>query len=464
MPTDSSRVPVRTTRRDLLKSASALVLPCFLPASVFGAAAPSNRLTVACIGVGNQGIADLRNFLANRDVQVVAVCDVNKASYGYRDPKQFFGREPGRQLVDAFYARRKPSGAYQGCAAYNDFREILRRDDVDVVILATPDHWHGVMVAAAAKAGKDIYCQKPLSLTVGQGQKMVEAVRRHKRILQTGSQYRSGPAVRHGCELVLNGRIGQLKTIRTYLVPNNFTGPGPGWKPMPVPEGFDYDFWLGPAPKAPYHKDRCFYRFRFIRDYSGGQMTNFGAHANDIAQWGNGTSLTGPVEYEPVSVEWPPKGDLFNTAVRSHFRARYANGVELICETSNVGCRARFEGTEGWVQITMNQLETYPKSLKDSKIGPDEIHLPQSVPGHVENVTSSYHRAHIRNFLDAVRARKDPIEPVEVGHRTASICHLGNIALLLGRKLHWNPDQERFVGDAEADQMLDRPLRVPWQI
>lgn len=456
--------PRRTTRRDLLKSASVLALPYLLPASVFGAAAPSNRLAVGCIGTGNQGIQDLKDFLRNRDVQVVAVADVNTGSHGYRDPKQFLGREPARKTVDDYYAKQKPSGSFKSCDAYNDFRNILDRDDVDVAVVSTPDHWHGAMVVAAAKAGKHVFCQKPLSLTVRQGQKMVEAVRRHNRILQTGSQYRSGPSVRHGCELVLNGRIGQLKTIRTYLVHNNFAGPGPGWKPMPVPEGFDYATWLGPAADAPYHEDRCLYRFRFIFDYSGGQMTNFGAHANDVAQWGNGTSLTGPVEFEPIAAEWPPKGSLFTTALSSEFRARYANGVELICATANRGCTTRFEGTEGWVEICIDQLRTHPESLKDSKIGPNEIHLPRSIPSRTKNHYRNYRPDHVRNFLDAVRAGVDPIEPVEVGHRTASLCHLGNIALRLNRKLQWDPDREQFAGDPEADQMLDQPMRTPWQI
>jgi len=459
-----TNTPSRIARRDLLKSASALVLPYLIPGSVLGASAPSRRLTVGCIGTGNQGIQDLRDFLRNRDVQVLAVADVNTGSHGYRDAKQFLGREPGRKTVDAFYAKEKRSGKYKGCAAYNDFREIIHRGDIDVVVISTPDHWHGAMVVAAAKAGKDIFCQKPLSLTIRQGQKMVEAVRQYKRILQTGSQYRSGPAVRHGCELVLNGRIGQVKTIRTFLAKNNFVGPGPGWKPMPVPEGFDYPMWLGPAPDAPYHVDRCLYRYRFIFDYSGGQMTNFGAHANDVAQWGNGPSLTGPVEFEPIAVEWPPRGSLFNTAVSSHFRARYANGVELICQTDERGCCTRFEGTEGWVEIAIDRLTTHPESLRDSKIGPDEIHLPVSVAGRTVNHYSHYRPDHVRNFLDAVLAGKDPIEPVEVGHRTASLCHLGNIALRLGRKLQWDPQKEQFVDDAEADKMLDQPMRSPWQI
>ena len=356
-PTTSQNHP---TRRDFLKTAAAASAafgaPYLVPSSVFGANAPSNRITVGCIGTGNQGIQDLRDFLRNDDVQVLAVCDVNTASHDYVRPSQYLGREPARKEVQAYYAKRSPSETYRGPDAYNDFRKIIERNDIDVVCITTPDHWHGVMVVKAAEAGKDIFCQKPLSLTVRQGQEMVKAVRKHKRIMQTGCQFRSSPATRFACELVRNGRIGQLKTIRTFLAENNFVGPGPGWEPMPVPEGFDYGMWLGPAPNVPYHKDRCLYRFRFNLDYSGGQMTNFGAHANDIAQWGNGTSLTGPVEFEPVEAQWPAKGSLFTTALKSHFRARYANGVELICQTGIFG--TRFEGTEGWVQVRGASLET----------------------------------------------------------------------------------------------------------
>lgn len=454
------------TRRDFLRTtaavtAAALGVPSLVPSSAFGANAPSNRLNIACIGAGNQTTVDLPAFLANDDVQMVAICDVNRASHGYRDEAQFLGREPQQKFINEHYARKKGLGQYQGCEAYSDFRDVLARKDVDAVLIVVPDHWHALVTVLAAKAGKDIYCEKPLSLTVRDGQRMIQAVRKYRRILQTGSQYRSSPTVRHACELVLNGRIGQLKSIRTYLALNNKVGPGPGWQPMPVPDGFDYDFWLGPAPLAPYHVDRCLYRFRFIFDYSGGQMTNFGAHSNDIAQMGAGTSLTGPVEFEPVSAEWPAPGSLFTTAQKCQFSARYANGVQLVCESSSKGFGARFEGTEGWVEVG-HQLTTYPESLKDSVIGPNEIHLPVSVPVERSSKSKNYSLDHVRNFLDTVRSRQEPVEPVEVGHRTASLCHLGNIALRLNRKLRWDPAREVFPDDQEANRMLDRPMREPW--
>lgn len=452
------------TRRGFLAKASAcgaawIAAPHLVPSTVLGAYAPSNRIQVGIIGLGNQSVGDVAAMLAQDDAQIVAVCDVNRASHGYANPRQFLGLEPGLQRVNNYYSKKLPSGQFKGCSAHHDFREILGRADVDAVSIIVPDHWHGVMTSMAAKAGKDIYCEKPLSLTIQQGRDMIQAVRSHQRILQTGSQLRSVSSIRRACELVRNGRIGQVKRVSCLIPPNNFAGPGPGWKPMPVPEGFDYDFWLGPAPQAPYHSDRCLYRFRFILEYSGGQVTNFGAHVFDIAQWGLGTEATGPVEVEGLGAEWPPKGSLFTTAVKVHFRCRYANGTELVCQTG--GYKARFEGTEGWIEVTPGGFTCNPASLKESVIGPTEIHLPVANDGRVMK-SRDMNFDHARNFLDAIRSRQDPIEPVEAGHRTASICHLGNIAMRLNRKLRWDPQQECFPDDAEAQSMLSRPLRAPW--
>ena len=443
------------TRRNFLHAAGAAAagLPFFVPASVRGAGAPSNRITVAMIGAGNQGFNDMKNFLKLDEAQVVAVCDVNRGSYGYRDEKQFCGREPAQKAINEHYAKKTASGRYQGCAAYSDFREVLARRDIDAVAIVVPDHWHGVMTVAACKAGKDIYCEKPLSLTVRQGQQMVAAVRRYQRVLQTGSHERSNPATIRACELVRNGRIGQLKKITTFVGYHNKVGPGPGWRPMPVPEGFDYAKWLGPAPLAPYHKDRCLYRFRFIYDYSGGQITNFGAHSNDMAQWAMGTDDTGPVEVEMLEAKFLPKGSLFDAATETKYRCRYANGVELTCVTDISQVGARFEGTEGMVQTGYAGLITKPESLKTSTIGHDEVHLGQG-----DN--------HFRNFLDCVKSRRDPVAPIETGHRSATVCHLGNIAIRLGTRkvLAWDPAAERFTNDDDANAMLSRPLRGPWEM
>ncbi|HEX4131401.1 MAG TPA: Gfo/Idh/MocA family oxidoreductase [Pirellulales bacterium] len=456
-------------RRTFLKAtASSLAVPYIVPSSIFGANAPSNRINVGFIGLGNQSTIDLPAFLNNDDVHVVAVCDVNRGSDGYRDASQFLGREPGKQKVDDYYSAKTKSGNFKACDASSDFRQLLSRDDIDAVTIIVPDHWHAIITIMAAEAGKDIYCEKPLSLTIRQGQAMVKAVRKHQRVLQTGSHWRSGPAVRTACELVRNGRIGTLQKIHTFIAPNNAESPGPGWKAMPVPDGFDYQTWLGPAPEAPYHHDRCFYRFRFILDYSGGQTTNFGAHSNDIAQWGHGSDRSGPVEFEDAGSEWPEPGSLFTAPTRVAFRARYDDGVEIHCQTvtekgkPNAG--ARFEGSEGWVEVSSKGLSASSKSILTSEIGPNEIHLERSNPSRTENVYKNYLPDHVRNFLDCVKSRQDPIEPVEVGHSTATLCHLGNIAMRLKRNIKWNPEAEEIGGDEEAAAMLSRPMRAPWQL
>jgi predicted dehydrogenase len=457
-------------RREFLKAAGtgaaavAITGPSIVPGSVFGAYAPSNRINVGFIGLGNQSTIDLPAFLNNDDVQVVAVCDVNTASYGYRDAKQFLGRKPGQESVEKHYAKQAKSGSYAGCRSYKDYRELLARDDIDAVAIVVPDHWHAIMTVEAARAGKDIYCEKPLALTVQQGQEMVKAVYENNRILQTGSQHRSGPSARLACELVRNGRIGKLERIKTTVPVNNALDPGPGWKPEPVPEGFDYDLWLGPAPWTPYHAGRCFYRFRFNLDYSGGQVTNFGAHAFDIAQAGHGSDRSGPIEFEDTGSIWPPAGSLYNVATKVSFRARYADGVELTCVTEENHSYTRFEGTEGWVQYSSGKIQTYPESLRFSKIGPNEIHLPVGNPRQTEDKYTNYLPDHVRNFLDCIKSREQPIGPVDIGHRTASICNLGNIAMRLKRPIRWNPEAEEIIGDDEATALLSRPMRAPWHL
>jgi predicted dehydrogenase len=443
------------TRRNLLQrtaagAAAMLGAPWAVPPTVFGALAPSNRINIGCIGTGNMGFVDLQGLMHQDDTQIIAVCDVNRGSYGYKTATQFLGREPARKRVDNYYAGKKRSGIYKGCDMYNDFREVLARDDVDAVSVTTPDHWHAIPTIMAARAGKHVYCQKPLSLTIAEGRTMVEAVRRYGVTLQTGSQHRSKETMRFACELVRNGRIGRVKRVLTSLGRHGLRTDINTWQPTPVPEGFDYDMWLGPAPWAPHHKSRCFYTFRFIQDYSGGETTNTGAHKFDIVQWGLGTERTGPVEIEDLGSEFPETG-LFDTVSRIHFRAMYANGVELLCTPGGIGGAARFEGTEGSVQADWSSLRTNPESLKDTVIGPNEIHLPKSSD-------------HKRNFLDCIKSGRDPIAPVEVGHRSASVCHLANIAMKLKRKLHWDPDRERFINNDEANHLLSKSLRSPWHM
>ena len=445
----------QSTRRGFLGGAAASVaLPYVLPGSVFGANAPSNRITMGSIGVGGMGTNDMMGFLSNDDVQVLAVCDPETGSNGYNhwyNKGGWLGREPAIERVNKHYAKKRPSGIFKGCDGYVDFRRLLARKDIDAVVIATPDHWHAIPAIAAAKLGKDIYCEKPMTLTVAEGRAIVRAVESRNVIFQTGTHHRSADThLRHVCELIRNGRIGKVKRVISHIGANNRTSSAKKGDSMPIPKGFDYDMWLGPAPKAPYHRDRTHYTFRFILDYSGGQTTNLGVHALDIVQWALGTDRSGPVEFEDLGAEFPTDG-LFDTATKVHFRAKYASGTEVICETGDDKVIARFEGAEGWIETTYSSFKTSPASLKDSVIGPNEIRLYKS-------------NDHKRNFLDCIKTRKETITPAQVGHRSTSLCLLANIAMLLKRKIRWNPDTERIIGDEQASRMLSKPMRAPWRL
>ncbi|QDV35758.1 Gfo/Idh/MocA family protein [Tautonia plasticadhaerens] len=453
--------PDSPSRRGFLRSigraaAAGVAVPMVVPASALGRGgftAPSERITLAMIGTGNQGFNDLRSFLRDDRVQVVAVCDVNREGPGYWDGK-VGGREPAKRLVEEHYGRRAGSGSYAGCASVVDFREILGRDDIDAVEICTPDHWHAIPVIEACKAGKDIYCQKPLSLTIAEGRAMSDAVKETGVVFQTGSQQRSDPNFRRACELVRNGRIGELKRVLVGLPggrPNLAGEGGDDKKTAPVPEGFEYDSWLGPAPEAPYAPARCHVNFRWILDYSGGQITDWGGHHPDCAQWGMGTERTGPVEIRNVAGTFEPPDPLWDTATAFSLDAVYGNGVVMnISNANRMG--VTFEGTEGTVHADRGRIDADPKSLLDSEIGPGEIRLYASDD-------------HFRNFIDCVHSRGPTAAPVEVAHRSITVCHLGNIALRLGRdRLRWDPDAERILGDDEAAAMLSRPYRDPWKL
>jgi predicted dehydrogenase len=442
-------IPARCPRRRFLKAAALAVgAPYVTPSSVLGdetRPAPSDRITMGCIGLGGRGTVNMRTFLGRSDVQILAVCDVDAGSTRYEDAWHR-GMEPAKATIEEKYAAQKEAGAYKGCASYTDFREVLARADIDAVCIATPDHWHGPIVVLAAKAGKDIYCEKPLSLTIGDGRAMVDAVTRYARVFQCGSQRRSDPKCRQSCELVRNGRIGKLHTVRVTL-------PGGHWlrsnasktfTPEPIPEGFDFEMWLGPAPWAPYTFNRCHWNWRWNRDYSGGMVTDWGAHYIDMAHWGMGTEDTGPVEIEGKG-DFPGVGELWNTATSFAFECQYANGVKMTVKSGGGG--VRFEGTDGWVDLAGGT--NLPAGAK-AVIEPGDLRLYESRDQH-------------GNFIECVKSRARTAAPVDVAHRSITPAHLGNIAMLLGRKLKWDPAQEHFVGDATANAMLSRPYRAPWR-
>jgi predicted dehydrogenase len=349
--------------------------------------------------------------------------------------------------VEDYYGRER--GTYKGCRAYSDFRELLARDDIDAVTVCTPDHWHGLISGIAARAGKDVYCEKAFANTVAEGRVVCNAVKRYGRVLQVGTQERSTSSARFACELVRNGRIGTLHTIRVNMpIDDPPRAPVPD-SAMPVPAGLDYDMWLGPMPWAPYTQQRV-REWRQILDYGGGEITDRGAHIIDLAQFVNGTDYSGPIEIKARGTA-APEG-LFNAFTDYEFECAYADGVRMIGGTRRPR-GLKFEGTEGWIFIHIHggRLEAEPASLLQESIGPDEIHLGRS-PGHH------------RDFLDAVKERRQPIAPGEVGHRSATICHLINIVMLLRCDLEWDPNEERIINNPSAQRMLSKPFREPWHL
>ncbi len=425
-------------RKTATAGVAAAGFPYIIPSSALGAdgaVAPSNRIVMASIGVGGQGSHDCRALMSVPDVQMVAVCDVDAGHLAR-----------AKKMVDDLNEQRKRGGP---CDAYNDFREVIARDDIDAVMIAPPDHWHAVMSVAAAKAGKDIYCEKPLANSIPEGRAVVDAVRRYRRVFQTGSHERSRDNARYACELVRNGRIGKLHTIRVNMPVDNH-GPTGNHPVMPVPEGFDYNLWLGPAPFEPYTEKRCHFYFRYILDYSGGEMTDRGAHIIDLGQLGNGSDKEGPVSVQGTG--WFPEDGLFNTAMSYKFEFEYANGVRMIGE-SKAPRGIKFEGDDGWIFIHIHggDLRAEPASLLKEVLGPEELHLGRS-------------RGHHQDFIDCVKTRRDPKAFVEAGHHTATMCHLANVAIKLGRKLPWDPLKEQFIDDDEANRMIIPSMRGPWRV
>lgn len=440
------------SRRNFIKQSALFTAPMVASRSVLAADAPSNRVNVGFIGTGNQGMGLLKRFLAADLGNVLAVCDVNQGSTGYKEPEHFYGREPAKAMVDDA-AKKKSSKS--DCTMFTDFRKLLDRKDIDAVVIVVPDHWHRIMTVMAAEAGKDIYCEKPLTFSVADGRAMITAVRQAKRVLQTGSHERSNPISRFICESAKAGKIGKIERIVTKIGYNNKVGPGPGWKPMPVPANLDYRTWLGPASEQPYHDDRCLYRFRFNYDYSGGQITNFGAHCNDMAHWGMGIDVGGPVEIECLDAQFLPEGSLFNTATETRYRCKYANGVELLCESGPETVQTRFEGTNGWLQTGYKgTTASDPSLLKD---------LPEPGKG-----TGDPHSLHLANFVECVKSRAEPRAPVETGHSSAVLCHIANAMIRLfpktgpGKVAKWDAEKEVFIDNDEANKMLVRAERDPW--
>jgi predicted dehydrogenase len=392
----------------------------------------NDRLGIALVGCGGRGTGDARGAAYYGDM--VAVCDVDEA-----------------QIAKAKEIWPKAKGV-------KDFRKVMEMDDVDVVICGTVDHWHTLVSLAAMKAGKDVYCEKPLTLYIDEGKFLVEEEKRSGRILQTGTQQRSDPKFRLACELVRNKRIGELKEIDVYLPAGQREGP---FTSTPIPSGFDWDMWQGQTPALDYVKERTHLYFRYWWGYSGGTMTDWGAHHNDIALWATGFERSGPVSAKGRTlVDMIPGG--FTAASEYELEYVYPNGVVHRCKSTKANAwngrvvkpfgqqhGVRLQGTNGWIWVTRGAIESSIPEI-----------LTEPLPSNAERLYAS--NDHMENFIESVRSRKKAICDAEIGHRSATMCHLGVTAVRLGRKLNWDPVKEKYIGDAEAAATASREMRKPW--
>ncbi len=437
-----SNHPVSLSRRRFLQSTGALAaatLPAWyleqsaaMAPQAASSSAPSEQVRLALVGCGGQGRGDARN--AKRFGKVVAICDVD-----------------ANQLA----AAKKD---FPDADGYSDFRKLLERKDIDGVICGTVDHWHTLVALGAMKAGKDIYCEKPLTLTIDEGKRLVKVQRETGQVLQTGTQQRSSREFRLAADLVRSGRIGQMEKAEVWLPAGLRQGP---FETSAIPDGFDYNFWQGQTPDVPYIKERTHFSFRYWWEYSGGTMTDWGAHHNDIVLWALDMDRSGPVSIEGKQlIDMIPGG--FTAASEYDVTYTYANGVVHTCK-STLGSEwwggvkdpdlqqhgIKFIGSDGWIWVTRGTIQA-----SDPEI------LSQELPESAQRVYVS--KDHMGNFIDCMRSREEPICSAETGHRSASLCHLGVTAIRLGRKLNWDPQKEEYVGDAEANSFVARPMRKPF--
>ncbi|MEL6104887.1 MAG: Gfo/Idh/MocA family oxidoreductase [Planctomycetota bacterium] len=440
----------RHARRSFFKASFAAGLFSGLSAksyrSIFAAEPPSERVRVGMIGVGNQGGPknNSRYFLKN----IEAICDLDSAYLN--ETGAYIQKETGRKV----------SGT-------DEYRRLLDSNDLDAVVVTVPDQWHALMTIEACQAGKDVYCEKPLTLVIGEGKPMVDAARKYQRVVQTGTMQRSGLEFKTVTQLVQSGALGSVKEVNVAL-------PGPNWidrAKHPVadsapPKGFDFDRWLGPAPLRPYNKNRVHYLFRFFWDYSGGQQTNFGAHHLDTAQWGLGMDASGPVSVKGKAVYHPQKW--YETPDRTEMTYTYANGVKLNCRQTP-GTPSKNQGTEficekGSVFVWRGGILASSAEVLNAA----DIPAPLVRDGRTVTLPKEHKRyaniAHVQDFLDCVKTRDKPSADIEIGHRSATVCHLGNIAVRSGKTIRWNPEAETIEGGVEAEKWLNKEYRAPYRL
>lgn len=456
--------PVLTRRAFLARSAASLLAtPWIIPASVRGAngaTSPSDRITVGLIGLGAMGSGHLRILAGGKDTELAAVCDADSSR-----------REQGARQVEEICAARRGKGGFRGCTAIRDYRDLLARPDIDAVLIATPDHWHALMAIHAAQAGKHIYCEKPVSLTIREGREMVENVRRYARVFQTGTQYRSIPAIRKVCNFVRAGGLGQVKSVFTSWMKLNVPGIGESYIPLdpalpaqPAPEGLDWDLWVGPASWRPYNA--AYHRnpipgvvpWTFCNAFGAAAITNYHSHAADVIQYAIGMETSGPMEIiHPSSSQFPT------------LTCRYANGV-LLHHVDHWGqvkdlykavpANARIEGLFGGLFVGERGWITSMSGSGPVEGGPEGILVEAGLKAREVNIGANNHHA---NWFECIRTVGKPSTHEEIGHRSASLGHLVAMSFLLNRSLRWNPAKEAFIGDDEANRLLSRARREPWQ-
>jgi myo-inositol 2-dehydrogenase/D-chiro-inositol 1-dehydrogenase len=437
-------------------AAGTVILPTIVPSSVIGKNPPGDKINIGWIGNGRQGRGDIMGTMRFDSAMVVAVSDVDSNRMAL-----------GKKMVEDYYTRKTGQAGYVNVKTYDDYHGLLADKGIDAVMITTPDHWHSQPALEAALAGKDIYLEKPTSLTITEGRLLSDVVRKQKVIFQVGTQQRSGVQWRYAAELVRNGRIGKLHTVKIGL-PGDPSGPEA--PEMPIPKNLNYDMWLGSTPEVYYTEMRVHPQVGFDRpgwlrceQFGAGMITGWGQHHFDSAAWGMDTELTGPISIEavaqfPKSGLWDVHGDFMSIA-------EYKNGITQLTSGSYPN-GVRYEGTEGWIFVTRGNyratdsdpvsadqtnkpLQASDPKILTSVIGPNEIHLYES-------------NSQQGNWLDCVKSRKEPISPVEIGHRACTVCLVTHIAMKLGRRLHWDPDKEKFVNDDEANSMLSRPQRAPY--
>lgn len=456
---NTRRVTMKTSsnrRRFLATTASALALPYFVPSSALGKAgtvAPSNRITMGAIGLGGRGMGVMRGFLGRKDVQMMALCDVQGVHWRdgkWGEGRAKFGTTIGKQAVEERYKHNKPSGVYKGCDVYADHRNLCVRKDIDAVIVATPDHWHALQCLAALRSGKDVYCEKPMTHYFREGQLVYREVAKRKRIFQVGSQQRSTWNFRQAVEVVRNGLIGKVTRVEVGLPSGHDDVVVDDKEMREPPANLDYNTWCGPSEKLPYIFARHHRNWRWNLAYGGGQLMDWIGHHNDIAHWGLGLDQTGPTEVHAKNWTWPTKTKVYDAAVDYEVHSKYAGGLEIVISTKHEK-GTKWIGEDGWVYVNRGKLDASNKEWAKEGF----------VAGDFKAYASD---DHTQNFIDGVKTRKECICSAETGHRSITPGHLGNISAKLGRILKWDPKKETIKGDAEAAQLLEANYRYPWNL